>query len=151
MLPKVADKQRRVGEVDVFITETAVSHARREQEQYNESVVAQTWWNYDKTKPKTTNQTEHQSTTKQETTYNITGINPETVKWGVDRYDHSLCPGLQPGPPSQTPGGLGQRCWSVSEVTWPPKLELRRWRSSGPSSVMWMPKRAGDVLVRVCV
>ena len=66
----------------------------------------------------------------------ITGIAPEAVKWGVDRYDRPLCPGLQPGPPSQTPGGLGQRYWSVSEVTWPPQLELRRWRSSGPSSVM---------------
>ena len=44
---------------------------------------------------------------------------------------------LQSGPPSQTPGGLGQRYWSVSEVTWPPQLELRRWRSSGPSSVMF--------------
>ena len=47
-----------------------------------------------------------------------------------------LCPGLQPGPPSQTPGGLGQRYWCVSEVTWPPQMELRRWRSSGPSSAM---------------
>ena len=26
--------------------------------------------------------------------------------------------------------------WCVSEVTWPPQMELRRWRSSGPSSVM---------------
>ena len=66
----------------------------------------------------------------------ITGINPEAVKCGDDHYDRLLCPGLQPGPPSQTPGGLGQRYWSVSEVTWPPKLELRRWRSSGPSSLM---------------
>ena len=66
----------------------------------------------------------------------ITGINPEAVKWGVDRYDRLLCPGLQPGPPSQTPGGLGQRYWTVSEVMWPPQLELRRWRCSGPSSVM---------------
>ena len=40
---------------------------------------------------------------------------------GDDHYDHPLCPGLQPGPPSQTPGGLGQRYWSVGEVTWPPK------------------------------
>ena len=66
----------------------------------------------------------------------ITGISPEAVKWGVDRYDRLLCPSLQPGPPSQTPGSLGQRYWSVSEVTWPPQLELRRWRSSGSSSVM---------------
>ena len=58
------------------------------------------------------------------------------LHYGNHRYDRPLCPGLQPGPPSQTPGGLGQRYWSVSEVTWPPKLELRRWRSSGPSSVM---------------
>ena len=36
-------------------------------------------------------------------------------------HDHPLCPGLQPGPPSETPGGLGQRYWSVSMVTWPPK------------------------------
>ena len=41
---------------------------------------------------------------------------------GEDPYDHPLCPGLQPGPPSQTPGGLGQNCWSVIEVTWPPNL-----------------------------
>ena len=67
----------------------------------------------------------------------IMGINPEAVKWGDDHYDRPLCPGLQPGPPSQTPGGLGHRYWSVSEVTWPPKLELRRWRSSGPSSLMY--------------
>ena len=66
----------------------------------------------------------------------ITGINPEAFKWGVNRYDCLLCPGLQPGPPSQTPGGLSQRYWCVSEVTWPPQMELRRWRSSGPSSVM---------------
>ena len=64
----------------------------------------------------------------------ITGINPYAVKWGDDHYDRPLCPGLQPSPPSQTPGGLGQRYWSVSEVTWSPNLELRRWRSSGPSS-----------------
>ena len=66
----------------------------------------------------------------------ITVINPEAVKWGDDHYDRLLCPGLQPGPPSQTLGGLGQRYWSVSEVTWPPKLELLRWRSSGPSSLI---------------
>ena len=34
------------------------------------------------------------------------------------------------------PRGLGQRYWSVSAVTWPPKLELRRSGSSGPSSLM---------------
>ena len=68
--------------------------------------------------------------------HGFTKINPEAVKWGDDHYDCTLCPGLQPGPPSQTPGGLGQRYWSMSEVTWPPKLELRRWRSSGPSSLM---------------
>ena len=73
----------------------------------------------------------------------ITGISPEAIKWGVDRYDRLLCPGLQPGPPSQTPGGLGQRHWSVSEVTWPPQLELRRWRSSGPSSVMYAGNSRG--------
>ena len=66
----------------------------------------------------------------------ITGINPEAILLGVDRYDRALCPGLQPGPPSQTPGGLGQRYWSVSTVTWLPKLELRRSGSSGPSSAM---------------
>ena len=66
----------------------------------------------------------------------ITGINPEAILLRVDRYDCPLCPGLQPGPPSQTPGGLGQRYWSVSAVTWPPKLELRRSGSSGPSSLM---------------
>ena len=43
--------------------------------------------------------------------YNIfmMGINTETVLWWEDHNDHPLCPGLQPGPPSQTPGGLGQR------------------------------------------
>ena len=45
-------------------------------------------------------------------------------------------PRLVACPPSQTPGGLGQRYWSVSAVTWPTKLELRRWGSSGPSSQM---------------
>ena len=76
----------------------------------------------------------------------ITGINPEAVKWGDDHYDRPLCPSLQPGPPSQTPGGLGQkRYWSVSEVTWPPNLELRRWRSSGPSSLMIWDSRHDDL------
>ena len=41
--------------------------------------------------------------------YNITGINPEAILKMGDHYGHLLCPGLQPGPPSQTPGGLGQR------------------------------------------
>ena len=72
---------------------------------------------------------------KQKFTF-ITGINPEAIWLGVDRYDRPLWPGLLPGPPSQTPGGLGQRYWSVSAVTWPPKLELRRCGSSGPSSLM---------------
>ena len=45
---------------------------------------------------------------------------PRLFNGGV-HYDHPLYPGLQPCPPSQTPGGLGQRYWSVSEVTWPPK------------------------------
>ena len=53
--------------------------------------------------------------------YYITGINPEAILMVGDHYDHPLCPGLQPGPLSQTPGGLGQRYWSVSVVTWPPK------------------------------
>ena len=39
----------------------------------------------------------------------ITGINPEAILIMGDHYGHLLCPGLQPGPPSQTPGGLGQR------------------------------------------
>ena len=39
----------------------------------------------------------------------ITGINPEAILIMGDPYGHLLCPGLQPGPPSQTPGGLGQR------------------------------------------
>ena len=38
---------------------------------------------------------------------------------GEDHYDHPLWPGLQPSPPSQTPGVMGHRCWSVSGVTWP--------------------------------
>ena len=59
--------------------------------------------------------------------------NPLRESRGGGPYDHPLCPGLQPGPPSQTPGGLGQ---SMSEVTWPPNLEFRRWGSSGPSSLM---------------
>ena len=33
----------------------------------------------------------------------------------------------QSGPPSQTPRGLGQSCWSASEVTWPRNVEF--WRS----------------------
>ena len=49
----------------------------------------------------------------------ITGINPEAVLMVGDHHGHPLCPGLQPGLPSQTPGGLGQRYWSVSVVTWP--------------------------------
>ena len=39
----------------------------------------------------------------------ITGIIPEAILIVGDHYGHLLCPGLQPGPPSQTPGGLGQR------------------------------------------
>ena len=39
----------------------------------------------------------------------ITGINPDAILIMGDHYGHLLCPGLQPGPPSQTPGGLGQR------------------------------------------
>ena len=39
----------------------------------------------------------------------ITGINPEAILIMGDHYGLLLCPGLQPGPPSQTPGGLGQR------------------------------------------
>ena len=39
----------------------------------------------------------------------ITGINPEAILIMGDHYGHLLCPGLQPGPPSQAPGGLGQR------------------------------------------
>ena len=58
---------------------------------------------------------------------NITGTNPEAILMVGDHYDHPLCPGLQPGPPSQTPGGLGQRYWSVSVVTWPPKPEYLCW------------------------
>ena len=52
---------------------------------------------------------------------------------GEEHYEHPLCPGLQPGPPSQTPGGLGQRYWSVSEVTWPPKSGVSGWGSLEPS------------------
>ena len=39
----------------------------------------------------------------------IMGINPEAILTVGHHYDHPLCPGLQPGPPSQTPGVLGQR------------------------------------------
>ena len=39
----------------------------------------------------------------------ITGINPEAILKVGDHYGPLLCTGLQPGPPSQTPGGLGQR------------------------------------------
>ena len=39
----------------------------------------------------------------------ITGINPEAILMMGDHYGHLLCSGLQPSPPSQTPGGLGQR------------------------------------------
>ena len=37
----------------------------------------------------------------------ITGINPEAILMVGDHYGHLLCPGLQPGPPGQTPGGSG--------------------------------------------
>ena len=63
-MTEVADRQRRLGEVYVFIQGTTVYHARREE--YKECAVAQAWWNYNKTKPTATKQTE-QSTTKQET------------------------------------------------------------------------------------
>ena len=36
----------------------------------------------------------------------ITGINPEAVKWGDDRYDRPLCPGL-PRPSQSNPRGSG--------------------------------------------
>ena len=45
----------------------------------------------------------------------ITGINPEAILVVGDHHDHPLCPGLQPGPPSQ---------------------KFLRWGSSGPSSLM---------------
>ena len=63
---------------------------------------------------------------------------PRLLNEGTTTMTARFAPALKPGPPSQTPGdlGLGQRYWSVSEVTWPPNLELRRWRSSGPSSLM---------------
>ena len=50
---------------------------------------------------------------------------------------------LQPGLPSQTPGRLGQRCWSVSEVTWPPNLEFRRWGSLAGPVRSWITELAG--------
>ena len=46
---------------------------------------------------------------QKKTQFFITGINPEAILIVGDHYGHLLCPGLQPGPPSQTPGGLGQR------------------------------------------
>ena len=66
----------------------------------------------------------------------ITGINPEAILMVGDHYNHPLCPGLQPGPPSQNPWGLGQRYWSVSVVTWPPKPGVSEVGDSGPSSLM---------------
>ena len=45
----------------------------------------------------------------EEKSNNITGINPEAILIMGDHYGLLLCPGLQSGPPSQTPGGLGQR------------------------------------------
>ena len=45
-------------------------------------------------------------------------------------------PRLAARPSQSNPGGLGQRYWSVSEVTWPPKLDFWRWGSSGPSSLI---------------
>ena len=69
---------------------------------------------------------------------------PRLFNWGRPLWPPAV-PGLQPGPPSQTPGGLGQRYWSVSAVTWPPKLELRRWGSSGPSSLMKMLTMVSDI------
>ena len=70
---------------------------------------------------------------------------------GEDHYDHLLCPGLQSGPPSQTPGGLGQRYWSVSVVTWPRKsgvseagvfraFQLNDLRSLWPNSSTHLPE-----------
>ena len=65
-------------------------------------------------------------------------LNEGTVKWGDDSYDRLLCPGLQPGPPSQTPGGLGQRYWS-----WAGSHDRGNWSFGGdglrgPSSLMMM-------------
>ena len=54
-----------------------------------------------------------------------------------DHYDHPLWPGLQPDPPSQTPGVLSQRYWRVSVVTWPQKSGFSEVGSSGPSSLMY--------------
>ena len=34
---------------------------------------------------------------------------PRLLNEGTTAYDRRLCPGLQPGPPSQTQGDLGQR------------------------------------------
>ena len=47
---------------------------------------------------------------------------------GGDNCDHPLCPFLQPGPPSQTLGGLGQRYWSVTFETW----SFGGWGLQGP-------------------
>ena len=53
---EVADRQRRLGEIDVFIQGTTVYHSRRKDE-YKECAVAQAWGNYNKTKPIATKQT----------------------------------------------------------------------------------------------
>ena len=76
--------------------------------------------------------------------YVITGINPEAILMVGDHSDHPLCPGLKPGPPSQTPGGLGQRYWSVSFAPGAneliPVVQLkRRYRPmSATAMIMWM-------------
>ena len=60
---------------------------------------------------------------------------PRLFNGGEDHYDHPLCPGLHPGPPSQTPGSLGQRYWSewghLSHVT----AEI--FRALQPNAIDW--------------
>ena len=79
-------------------------------------------------------------------TFQMKAIQYGNQSWGYlireDHYDHPLCPGFQPGPLSQTPGGLGQRYWSVSEVTWPPKSgvsEVGVFRALQPNDVCFHP------------
>ena len=67
------------------------------------------------------------------TTAVITGINPELVNEGTTTITAHCAPACSQALPVK-PQGHGY--WSVSEVSWHPNLELWRWQSSGPSSLM---------------
>ena len=62
---------------------------------------------------------------------------PRLFNWGLTAKTARCAPACSQFLPVKPQRSLGQRYWSVNAVTWPPKLELRRWRSSGPSSLMY--------------